>query len=292
MDMLMIMAIAVLGLVLGSFAGAQVWRLRAYELATGTELTIQEKRERTKLARLRGHSVQNDRSICLHCGHTLAWYDLIPLLSWVSTAGKCRYCHRGIGWMEPIIELTTSGFLVASYLVLFSHEPCSALLVGRMISWTAAVVCLAILFWYDLRWSILPLGVNLGLIGSSFLYAILTIIAQGGGADGAAHALVGVMLLGGTYWLLHVVSSGRWVGGGDYKLAAGLALLLVDWRLAISTLFAANLIGCMIVAPALLSGRTSAKSHVPFGPLLILGFGVVFFSSTYIVSFFTDYILP
>ena len=53
-----------------------------------------------------------------------------------------------------------------------------------------------------------------------------------------------------------------------------LALLLADWRLAFLTLFLANVIGCLVVIPGMLSKKLTRKSHVPFGPMLIIAWAV------------------
>jgi leader peptidase (prepilin peptidase)/N-methyltransferase len=77
--------------------------------------------------------------------------------------------------------------------------------------------------------------------------------------------------LSGLYYVLHRVSKGQWIGFGDVKLGLALALLLVDWQLAFIALFAANLIGCLIVIPGMLSGKLTRTTRIPFGPLLIVG---------------------
>jgi prepilin signal peptidase PulO-like enzyme (type II secretory pathway) len=71
--------------------------------------------------------------------------------------------------------------------------------------------------------------------------------------------------------MLYKISKGKWIGFGDIKLGLGLALLLGDYRLAFLAIFAANLIGCIIVIPGMTMGKLKRDSHVPFGPLLILG---------------------
>ena len=73
------------------------------------------------------------------------------------------------------------------------------------------------------------------------------------------------------YALLFIVSRGRWVGFGDVKLGAALGLILVDWRLSALALFLANLIGCLIVIPLLAAKKVTRTSHIPFGPMLIVG---------------------
>ena len=91
-DLIISSVLTVFGLVAGSFAGATVWRLRARQLKFdakhGEKVTVAEKKAVAKLQKKPLHS---DRSVCLHCGHELAWYDLLPLVSWLQLGGKCRY---------------------------------------------------------------------------------------------------------------------------------------------------------------------------------------------------------
>lgn len=56
------------------------------------------------------------RSSCARCGHTLAPWDLVPVLSWLLLRGRCRYCGAGIE-DSPIVEGALPAFFVASYLV-------------------------------------------------------------------------------------------------------------------------------------------------------------------------------
>jgi leader peptidase (prepilin peptidase) / N-methyltransferase len=57
-------------------------------------------------------SVATGRSACMSCGNQIAWYDNVPVLSWLLLRGRCRSCSAGIGWLYPAVELAT-GLLVA-----------------------------------------------------------------------------------------------------------------------------------------------------------------------------------
>lgn len=267
-----VIGLGLLGLALGSFAGATVWRLRARQLtqdkAEGEEV---DEKEYKQLVPLTKTSLRSDRSRCLHCGHTLEWYDLFPLVSWLSTGGRCRYCHKWIGPFEPLIELGVAIFFVSSYL-LWSQPFVQPVVIVEFIVWLISGVLLAILFAYDLKWFLLPNQVMFPLIAASALYALLTVISSPHSVEVLINLGVGIAILSGLYALIWLVSQGRWIGFGDVKLGLALALLLVDWRLALLALLLANLLGSLIVAPLLLIGTITRKSHVPFGPLLIGGF--------------------
>lgn len=261
----------IFGLMFGSFAAATVWRLRARQLtedkAAGDEY---DKAEYKKLLPLATTKVRTDRSRCLHCEHPLAWYDLLPLVSWISLRGKCRYCHTKIGWFEPLMELGVASFFVLSYLL----WPAPLGGVTELIHfglWLISGVLLAILFAYDSKWFLLPDVIAYPLIGVGAIIAAIE-VATASNVGMATLSLAGsVSILSGLYYLLHKISKGQWIGFGDVKLGLALGLLLADWQLAFIALFTANLIGCIIVIPGMLAGKLSRTSRVPFGPMLILG---------------------
>jgi len=261
---------------MGSFAGATVWRLRARQLkedkADGEKIS---EKEYKKLLPLTKASPLQDRSQCLHCGHTLAWYDLLPLVSWMSTKGKCRYCHEKIGTFEPLIEISTAVFFVASY-VLWPATLTAGGDIALFVLWLVAGVLLAILFAYDAKWFLLPNKVMFPLIAVASIAAFLQVMMSPDAVGVLINILLASFILSGLYLVLWLISKGQWVGFGDVKLGLALALLLADWQLAFIALFAANLIGCLIVIPGMLSGKLTRKTRVPFGPLLILG-GVIAF---------------
>ncbi len=280
---LIYVALVLIGLVLGSFAGATVWRLRARQLvqdkADGDD---SEKAEYARLKKLITTPLAKDRSRCLHCSYVLRWYDLIPLISWMSLGGKCRQCHHPIGILEPIIELSVALFFVLSYLF-WPYPLTDAIDICRLIIWLLAGTGLSILFAYDAKWFLLPDKVSMTVIGFGLLSSMIVVI-QSTDIVGSISSIAGaIIILSGIYFILYMLSKGRWIGFGDIKLGLGLALLLGDFRLAFIALFAANLVGTILVIPAMVSGTLKRNSHVPFGPLLIVG--------TIIAQFFGLYLL-
>jgi prepilin signal peptidase PulO-like enzyme (type II secretory pathway) len=286
MEFAMYLALVLIGACMGSFAGATVWRLRArqlvrdkknHEAVSGKEFNKLEKLAHTKLSK--------DRSRCLHCDYTLKWYDLIPVISWLSLKGKCRNCHKPIGYFELIIELGVIAFFVVSF-ALWPFTLDTGLEIARFIIWLASGVVLAMLFSYDAKWFLLPdrLTIVLAILGVST--AAITAVQSGNAFLSILSALGSVAILSGLYLGLYLISKGKWVGFGDVKLGVGLALLLVDWQLALVALFFANLIGTLIVIPGLMSGKLKRSSRVPFGPLLILGAVLAQFIGPAILSFY------
>lgn len=294
MDVALIASIlAVFGLLFGSFAGAQVWRLRARQLRDEDnrlivlqklgELSDEEREEkkflleeakdrRKERSQLEGLlvSVKEDYSRCLSCGHRLAWFDLLPLLSWLSSGGKCRYCKAPIGKFEPLMEIGVSAVFVLSYF-LWPWPLVDAYSILLLALWLASSVLLAILFAYDAKWFLLPDIITFPFIGVAGTMAVTRAIHVDNVLVFGLDVLFSILALSGLYFLLWFMSRGRWVGFGDVKLGLGLALLLADWRLALLTLFLANFIGTLIVLPAMALGKLGRGAQVPFGPLLIAG---------------------
>lgn len=286
MEFVIYLALILIGACLGSFAGATVWRLRARQLVVDKKHheTVSGK-EFNKLEKLAHTKFSKDRSRCLHCDYTLKWYDLIPVVSWLTLRGKCRNCHKPIGYFELLIELGMIAFFVLSF-AFWPFVLDSGLEIPRFIIWLAAGVVLAMLFSYDSKWYLLPDKLTAVVAGLGIVTTAIAAVQSGHPIDTILSALGAVGVLSGLYLVLYAVSKGKWVGFGDIKLGFGLALLLIDWQLALIALFLANLIGCIFVIPGLLSGKLKRTSHVPFGPLLIVGTILAQFIGPAILSFY------
>ena len=298
------------GLMIGSFAGATVWRLRARQLAgeehdlktlvakqktseglTDDEAAYLKELKQTKAERMKElkplqptiRSISRDRSQCLHCHHELSAADLIPLASWLRTGGKCRYCKKPIGRFEPIIELASATLFVLFYLYWLSLAGVSWWLLAIFVP----VLCmLIILFAYDAKWFLLPDVVMFPLIGLASVLAVYNILQATEPIQAGLSTLGSVAILSGLYFVLWFVSQakGGWVGFGDVKLGLALGLLLADWKLAFLTLFLANFIGTLIVLPGLITKKVGRKTHIPFGPLLIVGFFIALFYGSSLIE--------
>jgi leader peptidase (prepilin peptidase)/N-methyltransferase len=287
MEFIIYLALVLFGLVLGSYAGATVWRLRARQLVVDKKAGEQvNHKEYEQLKGLAHEKTSKDRSRCLHCGYTLRWYDLIPLVSWLTLRGKCRNCHKPIGIMEPLIELGTALFFVLSY-AFWPYDLHTGLQIASLIVWLIAGVGLAMMFVYDIKWYLLPDRVNFVVIGLGFVAAILMIIQSNNPLGAILNVIGSVAILSGIYFVLYLISKGRWIGFGDIKLGLGLGLLTGDWELALIGLFFANVIGCLIVIPLMATGKLKRTSRVPFGPLLITGVIVAKLVGIGIAEFYT-----
>ena len=278
------LTLIIFGLCLGSFAGASMWRFRAQQLnqdkKDGEDF---DKVEYKRLFKLTKPSLLNDHSQCLNCSYSLKWYDLVPVFSWLSLGGKCRKCRKPIGYLEPLIEVGLALFFVLSY-TFWPYGISTSIGLARLILWLVSGVGLAILFAYDMKWSLLPDKVSFSVIGIGVCNALLVIFSSPDKVAAFFSVIGSIFILSGIYWIIYIISRGMWIGFGDIKLGLGLGLLLADWKLAFVALFAANLIGCLIVIPPIVFGKLKRDSHIPFGPLLIIGFIIAGLAGNYLLS--------
>lgn len=276
------------GAILGSFVMATVWRLRAQQLKlakkTGEDYDEDEYTELVEDRHLDEAKPASDRSRCLSCGHQLAWYDLIPLVSWLSLKGKCRYCRASIGWFEPLSELILAALFGLSF-VIWPLELNSWISYGQLFLWFVLLVVLAVLFIYDLKWMLLP---------SSFLYAgvvaaaLFWLVGLFKDFNSALFVDLGlsILILAGLYWLLSLIANKQLVGSGDSWLGLIWALVVSNWRLALIVLFLANLLGSLVVLPSLIKGKSKLKHRIPFGPFFIAAGVVVWLGQNQLLSWF------
>ena len=263
---------------LGSFAGAQVWRLRAHQLVEDTREG--EEVDTAELKRLKGlvRPALQDRSECLYCHHQLAWYDLIPIVSWVSLGGKCRYCRRPIGITEILLEVGLALVFISSYL-LWPYTLNSVLHIAGFVVWLVACVIMTILFVYDAKWSLLPFMMNVALVIVGMLFQMILFISD---IHVDVWSLIGgTILLGGLYLMFSIFG---WVGIGDGILGVGLALFLGRWQYAFLALFIANLLGCFMLIPLYARRELHRHARIPFGPFMILGALVVMLFGAWLLA--------
>lgn len=290
MDTYFTIFISLLGAALGSFAAAQVWRLRADQLETDRRSGEPiDSVEFKKLKPLLGKTFKSDRSRCLSCHHELKWYDLLPIISWLTLAGRCRYCKEPIGFADFALELAMAG-LFAAGLVFWPGQLSEPLEVVKLVLWLVSLVALAINFMYDARWSLLVSGLNWLLIICGVIYAGIVLWQSPDVLNTLGSIAGSVFILGGLYGALWIFSRGKLVGEGDIYLGIGLGLLLADWQLGFLALFAGNFIGTLMVMPQLLSRKLKRGSHVPLGPLLIIGFLIAWFFGAMIVDWYRELI--
>jgi len=226
------------------------------------------------------------RSHCPHCRKTLAWYELVPVLSFLMQAGRCRGCGAAIGWSHVWTELIAGCIVAGVPATIFSSAALAAShAVALAAVWTAAFLVLLLISLIDLRLFLIPdeltaaigaLGLAAAALGTHSLLDPYAAFFGGQGnillnhlAAGAGAALF--------FGMLVAVTRGRGMGAGDVKLAFALGLLF-GWPDTLPVIMLAFVLGAAVGIGLILGRRKHLKSALPFGPFLALAAGLVFFA--------------
>jgi leader peptidase (prepilin peptidase)/N-methyltransferase len=234
------------------------------------------------------------RSHCLSCGTGLRWYELFPLLSYVAQRGRCRTCGSKITSRYFLVELTTG--------VLFALTPLLTVEVIKLFLLWFICSVLVVITVYDLYHFIIPDKLTLiltitifALLGYQFWLGEVTVVRLGWGI---------LTALGGSafFFLLWLISKGRWLGFGDVKLAFPLGLLagpLHVFSFVVLSFWIGAAISLTVLAVQRLrinrgkaglhlsSKALTMKSAVPFAPFLVASGLVTLFTQFNVLALFS-----
>lgn len=214
------------------------------------------------------------RSRCVQCGHGIAWYDNIPLVSFTWLRGRCRHCRTTLSWQYPLVEAGTAiVFLVVAQQFGMTW--------WTLWAWMVSALMIAIAV-YDARWSLLPDSFTIALAIAGFGFTL---------ASGASllSLLIGAAAGVAFFGLQYLISRGRWVGSGDILLGGALGIML-GWRMLAVSLQISYLIGALVASILLLIRRQTAKGAMAFGPFLVLGAWVVWLWGSVMVDWFFSHV--
>ncbi len=260
----MVLVIFIFGLIFGSFINALVWRFHEKRKWWGSE-----------------------RSICPRCKHVLSAKDLVPVLSWVSLLGKCRYCKNPISVQYPLVELLTAGLFAFSYI--FWPVVFTPIIIVAFVVWLFVLILLVALFVYDIKWFKLPNIMVATLTVATVMFVFLYNVPFN--AVTLLTAIAGGVVFFGLFWGIFRISGGNWIGGGDVKMAFALGLIVGSVQKVLLTIFIASLIGIAFSLPSLANKKLDMKSKIPFGPCLILATILVFLFGQQIIDWYVRKIL-
>ncbi len=226
----------IFGLIIGSFLNAVIYRL-AHQKSP-----------------LRG------RSLCPHCKHTLSFFDLVPVVSFIALRGRCRYCNRPISWQYPLVELVTALSFTGVYLRLSSQSNTFSETILQTILFASYSAFLIVIFAYDLKHylildAVIVPAVVVSLLGNLYL------------GEPVLKMLGAALLASGFFAIQFILSKGRWIGGGDIRLGF-LMGIMVSWPNILVALLIAYMVGSAVGLTLIALGRMKLDSKVPFGTFL------------------------
>lgn len=247
----MLFVAGILGLLLGSFTNVLIARIPD------------------------GRGVVAGRSACPKCNAEIAWYDNIPVFSWLRLRGRCRRCHGRIAALYPAVELIVAAMCVG-VVAMWGLSITSLMLVIVAVSSVA-------LFVIDIQHRRLPHRI---VLPTAVIAMVLAVAAWLAGERATWwSALVGLIAMGGFYgalWFLYP----RGMGFGDVTTGAMLGFVagfLGYPQLAVGAI-AGPLVGGVVVIALAVARRVRRGQPIPYGPALITGAWIGFLAGPQIVE--------
>lgn len=227
-------------------------------------------------------SILTGRSHCPKCKTDLRWYDLVPVVSYATLRGRCRYCGKPISWQYPVVELLMGGLVAGSYGLLFTGTLSLLAAVFAFVFLLIALGSVAVIVFQDLDEMKISDYLSYVLIISAILF---TALLKGWNLGIIYAAAIGFLPIA----LLVYPSRGKWMGEGDVKLSLGLGVL-VGYPNALVFIVSAFLVGGVYGVAALLAKKAKLKTAVPFAPFLAVGAVIALFWGSAIVAWYLKFI--
>lgn len=198
-----------------------------------------------------------ERSHCPKCGHTLAAWENIPILSFALLRGKCRACKAPISWQYPAVEAITAllfGLVVWRYGVTMQA--------GWMLVATGFLVAMSGI---DMRTTLLPDSLTLPLLWLGLLLSLVPVFVPP--PQAILGAAVGYLSLWSVYWAFKLLTGKEGMGYGDFKLLAAIGAFC-GWKAILPVLLMSSLIGAIVGSVMLAVQGRDRATPIPFGPYL------------------------
>ncbi|WP_043003504.1 prepilin peptidase [Comamonas testosteroni] len=258
----------VLGLLIGSFLNVVIHRLPLMmEQEWHAEGVQWAEEQKDKGARIElppakpAATLSQPRSRCPHCGHQIAWYENIPVLSYLFLRGRCAECKKPISMRYPLVELVCAA--------LFAFCLGRDGLTATGFAWcgfSAALLTLALIDWDT---TFLPDSITLpllwaGLIASALRWTNVPLQQSLWGA------VAGYMSLWLIFWAFKLATGKEGMGYGDFKLFAALGAWF-GWQALVPIILMASVVGAVIGIALKINSKLREGGYVPFGPFLAGG---------------------
>lgn len=247
----MYILIFILGIIIGSFLNVCIYRIP------------------------KGESIAFPASHCTYCSHQLAWYDLVPIFSYLSIRGKCRYCGGAISPQYPIVELLNG--IIYLLLFLYFGLPIDFVFYAFIIS------ILIIISFIDYYHQIIPDELVLLILVFTIIHkaAMYFVCKTPLSFLDSLSSFIGAGLL---FFIIALVSNGG-MGGGDIKLIAVLGFILGLKKTLLNILLSFT-IGAVFSIFLLLSGKKGRKDAIPFGPFINISFIITLLFGNKIINWY------
>lgn len=214
----------------------------------------------------RNQSIIWPSSRCPSCGKGIAWYDNVPIFSYVILAGRCRQCRAAISWRYPLIEFSNA--LAYAVIVWWFGVGWDSAVYAALFSALLVITAIDIAHYIIPNVITLP-GIVLGVVCAATVLPV-----------GLVNSILGLLVGGGLLWVLAWLSpylfGKEGMGGGDIKLLAMIGAFL-GWKPTLLAVLVGAFVGS-IVGVGLIALRVLRRDqYIPFGPFLALGAVIALF---------------
>ncbi|QOC23437.1 prepilin peptidase [Wenzhouxiangella sp. AB-CW3] len=253
----LVAAVFVFGLLIGSFLNVVIlryprrllhdWQCQCRELLELEPPTDQPPPDLVK-----------SRSHCPSCRNTIAWYDNIPVISWIVLGRKCRHCGTSIAFRYPLVELATA---ILSAVVIWHFGASTEGLAALVLTWTLIAAT-----GIDIDHQLLPDQVTLPLLWLGLALNLwLGLFAT------LEDAVIGAIAGYGSLWLVYhgfrLATGKEGMGYGDFKLLGALGAWL-GWQALPMIILGASLVGAIVGLVLMVAMRRGREIPIAFGPYL------------------------
>jgi leader peptidase (prepilin peptidase)/N-methyltransferase len=213
-------------------------------------------------------SIIKPRSRCPKCENAIAWYDNLPIISFIILRAKCRHCGEPISFQYPIVE-----FLTAALFVLIMHNFTNITAIAIYMVFTCALIVITFI---DIEHYIIPDEISLPGIVIGLLLSLLPETVTDGQlvTSSVLDSLIGCIVGGGLLFLTGLFSlvafKKEGMGGGDVKLMSMVGAFL-GWKMALMTIVLGSVFGASVGITLILLRLKAREDYIPFGPYLALG---------------------
>lgn len=223
----------------------------------------------------RKESIVTPPSHCPQCNQRLRPWDLIPLLSYVISRGRCRYCGVRISVQYPLVELATGIVYLLTYWK-FGLSVEGLMMLGF-------VSVLIVVAGIDAKHRIIPDLINYPGIVVGVILAVFRVHIS------LTESVVGFLAGGGLFFLILILTRGG-MGAGDMKFMAFVGTIL-GFRDTLLTVFFGSILGSFYGLGLILGKRAGLKTAVPYGPFLAIGGFIAALYGDELVRIYLDFVL-
>jgi leader peptidase (prepilin peptidase)/N-methyltransferase len=247
---------SIFGLLIGSFLNVVVHRLpKMMERQWAAECAEMSGKAHEETAPF---NLMVPRSRCPSCGHSIRWFENIPVMSYLVLRGQCSACKTPISPRYPLVEIASAG--------LFFFCTWRWGITASGMAWCTFATLLLALALIDWDTTLLPDDLTLPLLWLGLIAAALqwTTVGLHSALWGA---VAGYLSLWSVYWAFKLVTGKEGMGYGDFKLLAALGAWF-GWQALIPMVLLASVIGAVVGIAMKFSTGLREGGYIPFGPFL------------------------